>query len=1014
MAVTFRSAASASPTAAATFITVAKPAGVTTGDLLLAYFYSETPNAVFSQGSGDNFNVLGSDYNANVGTQVVLYKIATASEPSSYTFYVNSSQYINAGILAYYNNSPGGSLAIDTFILDNTAGSVASYAPPTVNTATPNEVVVSLFAALGLTSWTLPATQRFSSLPGSGDDYADIGASDYVQSSQGATSAQTTSAGGGTSYWLGATVAIKAPPPFAPTLSTPANASYTDLQNNGGPFSWVYNTGGATSGETYYDYREKVSGGAYSYWNASTGAMQTTDVPNASTATSITFPVNTFTDGNTYNWSVASTDANGAGPYASDFTVTAQLPPTVSVTSPTGTLTTAQTPTVTWADTLAPGGTQANYRVVTYSAEQYSAVGFAPGSGASLDDSGVVSGSSLSYTVTKPLPNNTTCRSYVQITQSPGGQTSAWTYTAFTVSLDSPATSTVVSTVATYPGTTLPANAVTVHGYDDWMTANQSNAIGGNTTGWAAGANTTLGVTTTNPQDGSYAFALTAAAAGNVTMTTPTGTGAFPVTPGQITDAIATFRAPATARSCQVQINWYQASGAASAVKASTVSSTVTDTTTGYTVVALNDTAPSDAAFASIAPTVLGVAAGEVVQVGTVFLGPGTGNLVYDSNLANAIAAVGPTWTVTAAPIGTANGDLNVLNGGTNLAEWVYYGTGAASAYAYMQSQIINVVPGATYTLSALIDGTSVTAGGPGIQLWDPTLTTLYLGANQTPGTKGTVSGMWTAPAGVTQVRVLANTNQSAVTAGALLTWSQIQLTETASVGTYAPGPLWTRGGLVGSTTVALLRSDGLYVRGASPANPTPLPHPSQTVTIYDAECVPGVSYTYTAVVSAVLGANATIASPSSGPSGNVSTTPSQAWLFNPGSPSGALPALIASKPASSRATSVGTFALLGNPTVAITADVFQGRTGNLVLVTRDEETAQAVADMVTVPEAVSILVRPPAAGASVGSVLYFTVTGTVTEGKAAEAGGGGGTAMLNTAQRMVGVPYAEQSRPAV
>lgn len=80
----------------------------------------------------------------------------------------------------------------------------------------------------------------------------------------------------------------------------------------------------------------------------------------------------------------------------------------------------------------------------------------------------------------------------------------------------------------------------------------------------------------------------------------------------------------------------------------------------------------------------------------------------------------------------------------------------------------------------------------------------------------------------------------------------------------------WTPGGLAGSTTVTVLRSDGLYVRGASAVSPTGIPTPGQGVTIYDFEATPGVSYTYTAVVSAaVLGS--TISSAASPPTAAVS-----------------------------------------------------------------------------------------------------------------------------------------------
>jgi hypothetical protein len=97
----------------------------------------------------------------------------------------------------------------------------------------------------------------------------------------------------------------------------------------------------------------------------------------------------------------------------------------------------------------------------------------------------------------------------------------------------------------------------------------------------------------------------------------------------------------------------------------------------------------------------------------------------------------------------------------------------------------------------------------------------------------------------------------------------------------------WTAGGFVGSDYVAILRSDGVYVRGASLANPYDLNNTTDTGTIEDFEVTPGVAYTYTAVVVANISGSIYTSSTSSA-TGAVTLTTNNWWLLNPLVTSGA------------------------------------------------------------------------------------------------------------------------------
>jgi len=249
------------------------------------------------------------------------------------------------------------------------------------------------------------------------------------------------------------------------------------------------------------------------------------------------------------------------------------------------------------------------------------------------------------------------------------------------------------------------------------------------------------------------------------------------------------------------------------------------------------------------------------------------GNLVYDSNLAEAIAAVGPTWNPNGAPIGTGNGEFTVINPGTDDAEWIFHGSGESVVW-YPFSQVIDVTPGSTYTLSADIDGTETSGAGLQIILATPGFGNIFYRLTQAIGGSGVVSGQVVIPSGVTQVVVSVNTNTASTPTGETVSWSQIQFTETSTVQPYEPGPLWTYDVYrdaegtyerIGSTTALALEDTGQAGSGQPPSVNTSNPLlPSPAAPTVTAEGTTG-STTYTYAITAqtpsaqgtvVLGAN--------------------------------------------------------------------------------------------------------------------------------------------------------------
>lgn len=258
----------------------------------------------------------------------------------------------------------------------------------------------------------------------------------------GTTAAETYNGGVTTAPWIIYSITLLTnTAPNAPTLTAPTAGATADL-GAGATFTWTFSDPDAGDTQSSYALRRKISGApAYEYWNAGTAAWQSTEVFNASGAGSVTFAAGKWTNGNTYQWSVATKDAQGVvGPYATDNTVVASNAPVTTATAPVGTVAGSTRPTVTWSYADADSDPQATYQVRIFTAAQYGAGGFDPStSAATLDSGATTSASARSWVPTADLVNGTTYRAYVRSTQS-GGLASAWSFVTFTISLATPNT----------------------------------------------------------------------------------------------------------------------------------------------------------------------------------------------------------------------------------------------------------------------------------------------------------------------------------------------------------------------------------------------------------------------------------------------------------------------------------------------------------------------------------------------------------------------------------------------
>lgn len=226
--------------------------------------------------------------------------------------------------------------------------------------------------------------------------------------------------------------------PTAPILGKPENGITADLAAG---YTFTYTATDPDSGDapSAWAFRRKVAGAAsYEYWNAGTAAWQSTIAWNTNPTGSVAFASGKWTNGNTYNWSVATKDTQGLeGPFAADFSVTASSVATTTVTAPSGSVTTTSRPLVEWTLTQPEGAPQQTYQVKVFSAAQYGATGFDPAtSAATWETVEIASAGAREHQVGVDLVNGTTYRAYVRLKSA--DLYTAWASSEFAMALTPP------------------------------------------------------------------------------------------------------------------------------------------------------------------------------------------------------------------------------------------------------------------------------------------------------------------------------------------------------------------------------------------------------------------------------------------------------------------------------------------------------------------------------------------------------------------------------------------------
>ena len=332
-------------------------------------------------------------------------------------------------------------------------------------------------------------------------------------------------------------------------------------------------------------------------------ALNMTSAPNGAawTQTLIDNLVFKFTDNAT-----ASGDKTSVYEVYVDVVTTTQ--PTVTVTAPSGSITTTSFPSVVWTYADTEGDPQSAYEVKIFDSTTYGASGFSPDTSTPSVETGIVASSNNGQTLEADLANSTSYRAYVRVAQLVNGVNyfSEWAFSSFSLAVDAPANPTVSAFFESDTGSV----AITLFGRTNVLSTNQAS-LETNGDGWVALTNCSVARSTAQASNGSASLAVTATAAGDAVATTTTAT-AFTVTPSTEFSATAEFRANSTVRSTAVGIVWRNAAGTTLSTAYGTVE---TDSASAWNQCTVTATAPATAATALVAVKIVSAGTSEVHYV---------------------------------------------------------------------------------------------------------------------------------------------------------------------------------------------------------------------------------------------------------------------------------------------------------------------------------------------------------------------------------------------------------------
>ncbi len=694
----------ASPVSAVTSLTVTAPSSLTPGNILVAALVvglggqgqlPTPPGGWTSQAVTDT----ASTANGNIG---IWTHVVGSSEPSSYTWTWNYTAVAGLVVAQYSGNDL---LVVSGSGQAGAPGTVSNFDWSAVSNSYPlNQAVLlssytgnnNVSAAgpyatpTGFTVFEVFGADAAGAVEGGFEDASITPSYTYLSPTLQSATMQ----------YASVQLAEGATAPNAPILQAPANASSLDA-SGGVVFQAAYSATDTYNQNAYAAEIELSGAAAFSFYNASTNALQSTEVFNSSLVApgaswSWAIPGTALANGNTYVWSARSQEAgaNLQGPYASTFTFNTAAAPSLTVSYPTGTVVSAA-PALGYTATPASGDSIQGGRWLIYTTAATQASGFSIDIGEGVIPAGAISDvtwtgnpGSVAMASGASLLNHTGYTAYAAVYET-GTIWSSTVSSACTVTFDSPATPTITATPTTDPATGCPMIQVTVQGHDNLLSAVDASFETGVGT-WVPGGETSLSQSSAEALDGSYSLALTADVASAQLYAR---TGPYPVLGGASLLGMASVRAAATAEQFEAVLEYWQ-NGAFTGSVSSGVA--VTDTVGGWTTVSVSGEVPASGvdqvALRVMMPTAV-AASGEVHYIDCAGIFPGT----VTEWTAGGFAGVGQAIVTRTDQTGTGLGGTPFYVRGASQAN-------PATLPTPSQQAVLNdyeLVPGHDYTYQA-------------------------------------------------------------------------------------------------------------------------------------------------------------------------------------------------------------------------------------------------------------------------------------------------------------------------
>jgi hypothetical protein len=428
MALSFVAQSTASPPGGSADTVVSRPSGVVSGDLMVALIYQHG-NISGGRTIPAGWTAGPSDESISVYKVFTYWKVATGSEPASYTWNFGTGSLPYITILAYRGAASGLNAGAAT------ASASAPPAAPSITTTLPGCVLACIWGTNSSGSFTTPG--------GMTQQATTVRSLVATESRPAAGATGTRTANGGSSISFAAASVGIAPAnqaPNAPILTSPVGGATVDRTatiNLQGTFSDP--DAGDQLSQVTVEYRP-------------VGGSTTTVVQSASGSSfTVAITAGTLAAGN-YEWRAKTKDnATAEGPFSAWAPFTAASPPTAPVlTQPANAATIASNPSTT--EWTAPA--QDAFQVQTRSASG--------GGGTLHHDSGTVEqAATRTYSTPRPVTGRT---EWTRVRVRVSGLWSTWTERSNTVAYTPPPTPTctVASNVDDEPAVGDPAGFIVI------------------------------------------------------------------------------------------------------------------------------------------------------------------------------------------------------------------------------------------------------------------------------------------------------------------------------------------------------------------------------------------------------------------------------------------------------------------------------------------------------------------------------------------------------------------------